>query len=166
MTDSEAQPAGPELLHAGIYALYRTPSGGLHLTYRPEGQKADTHLPEVPPAAVAMLGQLMARPEGAPPPGLREMVGMMRALKGQPVITGPPSAPDPDPAGEQISMLWTIELDALEQAGATTEQAAAIAGARSEARRQGYPLDTLDDAGAAQLVGEMDGLAAGQQAAP
>lgn len=60
-------PARPVLLHAGTYALYRTPAGGLHVTFRrtsapdDDGQlrliedAPDEHLPEMPPALVAMF---------------------------------------------------------------------------------------------------------------
>lgn len=69
---------GPQLLHAGTYALYRTPAGGLHVTFQrtsaPDetGQlraiegAPDEHLPELPPALVALLeaqqgGQAMTK---------------------------------------------------------------------------------------------------------
>lgn len=71
--------AAPLLLHAGTYAVYRTPSGGMHVTYRREtalneetGQleavdETDEHLPEMPAPVVGMLRK-MARTGERPNP--------------------------------------------------------------------------------------------------
>ena len=63
-------------LSKGVYSIYKTPEGGLHIAYRPEGAEEDSHLP-VPPAMVAMM---VAAAEGKGPFGrIRAMVGGRRA---------------------------------------------------------------------------------------
>lgn len=44
---------GPVPFLAGSFALYLTPEGGIHVSYRPTGADADEHL-ELPPVMVAM----------------------------------------------------------------------------------------------------------------
>jgi hypothetical protein len=57
-------------LSKGVYSIYKTLAGGLHIAYRPEGAGEDSHLP-VPPAMVAMM---VAASDGKGP------LGRMRAL--------------------------------------------------------------------------------------
>ena len=54
----------------GVYSIYKTAEGGMHIAYRPEGAGEDSHLP-VPPAMVAMM---VAASDGKGP------LGRMRAL--------------------------------------------------------------------------------------
>lgn len=49
----------------GIFSIYKTPDGGMHISYRREGDEEDSHLP-VPGAMVAMM---MAASEGKGPMG-------------------------------------------------------------------------------------------------
>jgi hypothetical protein len=72
--------AGPVLVHSGQYALWRTPAGGLHISFRRlaaadeatgevlviEGAP-DEHLPEIPPIAVAMIEKMMTTGERPSP---------------------------------------------------------------------------------------------------
>jgi hypothetical protein len=43
----------PRLLSRGVYALYATPEGGLHLSYRIEGEDEDRHMP-IPPMIIKL----------------------------------------------------------------------------------------------------------------
>lgn len=54
----------------GIYSIYKTEAGGLHIAYRPDGTDEDQHMP-LPPAMVAMM---IAASEGKGP------LGRLRAL--------------------------------------------------------------------------------------
>lgn len=56
----------------GVYSIYKTAEGGMHIAYRPEGTYEDQHLP-VPPAMMAMM---LAASEGKGP------LGRFRALVG------------------------------------------------------------------------------------
>lgn len=56
----------------GVYSIYKTADGGMHIAYRPEGAYEDQHLP-VPPAMMAMM---IAASEGKGP------LGRFRALVG------------------------------------------------------------------------------------
>jgi hypothetical protein len=97
MPESIPAAPGPELLHAGTYALYRTAAGGLHVTYTRtvatddsgqqravEGAPA-AHLPDIPPEAVPMLESFLAN--GFPPAVLSLLAGklnpasIMRAMR-------------------------------------------------------------------------------------
>lgn len=57
-------------LSKGVYSVYKTPEGGLHIAYRRDGDTEDSHLP-VPAPMVAMM---VAASEGKGP------LGRMRAL--------------------------------------------------------------------------------------
>jgi len=57
-----AMPAGE--LGAGRYRLYKTPEGGLHLTYRPDHLGTDQHLP-LPPAIITAVKLMSRGPIGA-----------------------------------------------------------------------------------------------------
>lgn len=63
----------PVTVGKGVYALYATPEGGLHLSYRPEGSTEDGHFP-VPPGLLRMA---MAKGDGM------GALAQMRALFGQ-----------------------------------------------------------------------------------
>jgi|SRR6202035_1302111 len=80
-------PAGvPVLLHSGTYAVYRTPNGGMHVTYRRESaldedtgawvavDESDEHLPEMPPAIVAVLRQMAETGERPNPATILKML--------------------------------------------------------------------------------------------
>lgn len=54
----------------GVYSIYKTEDGGMHIAYRPEGAGEDAHLP-LPPA---LIGMMIAASEGKGP------LGRMRAL--------------------------------------------------------------------------------------
>lgn len=89
----QAAAAAPVLLHAGTYAVYRTPAGGMHVTYRREtaldestGQhvpvdESDEHLPEMPPAIVAIMRK-MAETGERPSPAAMLKVLMSGGLGG------------------------------------------------------------------------------------
>lgn len=62
--------AKPGRLSKGVYSVYKTEEGGLHVSFRPEGAEEDSHLP-VPPALLAVM---TAATEGKGP------FGKMRAL--------------------------------------------------------------------------------------
>lgn len=47
----------PELLMEGSFALYATPSGGMHLAYRLKDDEEDKHM-EIPPMLVSMAAQM------------------------------------------------------------------------------------------------------------
>lgn len=85
---AETVAAGPQLIHAGTYALYRTPAGGLHVAFCRTSftdpatgdivtvalaDQTDEHLPELPP----VLLQMMAAEGGPPSP-----MAMVKALMG------------------------------------------------------------------------------------
>lgn len=58
----------------GVYSIYKTTEGGMHISYRPDGTETDCHLP-VPPALVAMM---MSAAEGRGPLArLRAVAGAM-----------------------------------------------------------------------------------------
>ncbi len=58
----------------GIYSIYKTQDGGMHVSYRPEGTEDDMHLP-IP----AMLMQMMlAASEGKGPMGRLRNLAMSR----------------------------------------------------------------------------------------
>lgn len=83
---SAPAPPAPVLLHSGTYAVYRTPAGGLHVTYRREsaldedtGQwvavdESDEHLPEMPPAIVAVLQKIAETGERPSPATLLKLL--------------------------------------------------------------------------------------------
>jgi hypothetical protein len=85
-----AEAAAPLLLHAGTYALYSTPDGGLHITFTrtvatgPDGQQRavegapDEHLPDIPREAVPMLESWLRH--GFPPAVLRLLAGDLNPL--------------------------------------------------------------------------------------
>jgi hypothetical protein len=83
-------PAGPRLLHSGVYALYQTPDGGRHLSYQPtmatgEGGQigpvtvGDQHLPDVPPSALGLVNAFIE--SGFPPAVLALLDGKMSPMK-------------------------------------------------------------------------------------
>lgn len=49
----------------GVYSVYKTAEGGMHLSYRPEGMDTDQHMP-IPAAMMAMM---IAATEGKGPLG-------------------------------------------------------------------------------------------------
>lgn len=80
-------PAGmPVLLHSGTYAVYRTPDGGMHVTYRRESaldentgewvavDESDEHLPEMPPMIVGMLRKMAETGERPSPAAMLKMM--------------------------------------------------------------------------------------------
>jgi hypothetical protein len=67
----------PELMSAGSYAIYKTPSGGWHISYIPNDTDKMGHF-EIPAIAVQMFQQLQAG-EGLPSP--MEMVKRMMAAR-------------------------------------------------------------------------------------
>jgi hypothetical protein len=46
----------PKLVSRGVYSLYVTPQGGLHLAFRNEGEEEDRHMP-IPAAVVTLATQ-------------------------------------------------------------------------------------------------------------
>jgi len=54
----------------GVYSIYKTAEGGMHIAYRPEGLDEDQHMP-LPPAMMAMM---IAASEGKGP------LGRLRAM--------------------------------------------------------------------------------------
>lgn len=71
--EAEVQPAAPELVHAGRYALYATPGGGRHLSYRPDGIEQDIHIPDIPPEALGFVQHFLEN--GLPPAVLALLQG-------------------------------------------------------------------------------------------
>lgn len=81
-----ARAAEPAVLHTGTYALFLTPAGGLHVTFRkameqdaagvlqPIAQPVDENLPEIPPAVFRLLAE-SAESGKRPSP-----MGLLRAL--------------------------------------------------------------------------------------
>lgn len=81
---------GPVLLHAGTYALYRAPGGGLHITFTrtvgtdPSGlQRAidgapAEHLPDIPAEAVPLLESFLSN--GFPPAVLALLSGKLNPM--------------------------------------------------------------------------------------
>jgi hypothetical protein len=49
----------------GVYSIYKTEEGGMHIAYRPEGAEEDCHLPVPPP----LMGMMIAASEGKGPFG-------------------------------------------------------------------------------------------------
>jgi hypothetical protein len=49
----------------GVYSIYKTAEGGMHIAYRPDGAGEDSHLPVPPPLMAAMI----AASEGKGPLG-------------------------------------------------------------------------------------------------
>lgn len=64
-----AVPAG-ERAGKGVYSLWKTDDGGMHLSFRPDGDEGDSHLP-IPGGLLQML---MAAADGKGP------LGRLRAL--------------------------------------------------------------------------------------
>ena len=58
----------------GEYSVYKTPEGGLHIAYRPEGMEEDQHLP-LPAMVVQMM---IAASEGKGPLGRLRQVALSR----------------------------------------------------------------------------------------
>lgn len=75
---AELARTGPELMSAGSYAIYRTPSGGWHISYVPNDTDKMGHF-EIPAIAVQMFQQ-MQNGEGLPSP--MEIVKKMIAARG------------------------------------------------------------------------------------
>jgi hypothetical protein len=83
-------PVTPRLVHAGTYALYETPDGGRHLTYRPTTQTApdghlveaadaeDQHLPDIPPEALPLIDQVLTN--GIPAQVLAMLSGKLNPM--------------------------------------------------------------------------------------
>jgi len=69
---------GPELMSAGSYAIYKTPSGAWHIAYQPNDTDKMGHF-EIPAIAVQMLQQ-MQNGNGLPSP--MEMLKKMVASRG------------------------------------------------------------------------------------
>lgn len=65
----DAQEPGSRL-SKGVYSIYKTDDGGMHIAYRPEGLNEDQHMP-IPAAMMAMM---IAASEGKGP------FGRLRAL--------------------------------------------------------------------------------------
>jgi len=55
--DDQGAPPVPE--SQGTYAIFKTPKGGIHLVYRPEGMTEDQHL-EIPAMIVNMAERAAA----------------------------------------------------------------------------------------------------------
>lgn len=51
-----AEDGKPKLVARGVFSLYVTPAGGLHLAYRNEGEDEDRHMP-IPAAVVTLATQ-------------------------------------------------------------------------------------------------------------
>lgn len=77
VSEAEVQPA-PVLVHSGTYALYETPDGGRHLVYRRDGEDADTHLPDIPAAALPLIENFLAH--GLPPAVLAMLSGKLSPM--------------------------------------------------------------------------------------
>ena len=58
----------------GVYSIYKTDEGGMHISYRPEGSEEDAHMP-VP---AMMLQMMIAATEGKGPLGRMKAVAMAR----------------------------------------------------------------------------------------
>lgn len=58
----------------GVYSIYKTPDGGMHISYRPEGAGEDAHMP-IP---AMMLQMMIAATEGKGPLGRLKSVAMAR----------------------------------------------------------------------------------------
>ncbi len=56
----------------GIYSVYKTPEGGLHIAFRPEGLEEDQHI-EIPGR---MMNMMISASEGKGPLGM--LRGMMQ----------------------------------------------------------------------------------------
>lgn len=90
MTEVAEVQAAPKLVHAGTYALYETPDGGRHLSYRrtasvdEEGQvrevvgAEDQHLPDIPPAALPLISAWLEN--GFPPAVLAMLDGKLNPV--------------------------------------------------------------------------------------
>lgn len=71
--------AAPELVHAGRYALFTTPSGGRHLVYQPDELGEDVHVPDIPAEALPLVQNFLEN--GLPPAILAMLGGKMSPLK-------------------------------------------------------------------------------------
>lgn len=69
---TEGSSQDPTLLLRGQFALYSTPDGGAHLSYRPDGADEDQHMA----APAAMIRAFEAMATGAGP--LAAVRGMLR----------------------------------------------------------------------------------------
>jgi hypothetical protein len=61
-------------LSKGVYSIYKTDEGGLHIAYRPEGDEEDSHMP-IPNM---MMSMLVAATEGKGPLGRMKALAMGR----------------------------------------------------------------------------------------
>lgn len=61
----------------GVYSIYKTATGGMHIAYRPDGADEDNHLPIPAP----MVSMMIAASEGKGPLGRMKALAMNR-LKG------------------------------------------------------------------------------------
>lgn len=64
----------PGRVSNGVYSIYKTEEGGMHISYRPDGADEDQHLP-LPPM---MITTLMAASEGRGPMGMLRNLAMAR----------------------------------------------------------------------------------------
>jgi hypothetical protein len=79
VTETTEVQARPELIHAGTYALYRTPAGAYHVVYKrtqstdEDGQvldiegAPDQHLRDLPERWANMIGMILDRDVPLPP---------------------------------------------------------------------------------------------------
>lgn len=78
MTDNgqaeTTESTGPKVLHKGVYTLYETPDGGMHIAYRPDGAEADEHL-EIP-GHMVRLADMAAQGKMSPGQIMKSMAGM------------------------------------------------------------------------------------------
>ena len=71
----------PVILHEGRYRLYRTPLGGLHIVYLPDGADNEEHIDM--PAGMLRLSQAMGSGNMTFPQFMREAMALMSELKRQ-----------------------------------------------------------------------------------
>jgi hypothetical protein len=69
------EPAAPEPIQQGKYALYETPDGGRHLVYQPEGEAEAQHLP-IPPMVVALAQEALTTGKVNPLAAIKVLVSM------------------------------------------------------------------------------------------
>lgn len=75
--DVDQAPPPPTPFLKGLFSMYHTPDGGIHISYRPEGAEEDEHIQI--PAPVVMLATQM---EAGQRPSMRQMMKMMAGLGG------------------------------------------------------------------------------------
>jgi hypothetical protein len=100
MTET-VQPAAPAAtpLHTGSYVLFRTPTGGLHVTFKrthdwdaelaawqANVEPPDTHLPDIPAEALPLIESWLEN--GFPPAVLAMLGGKVSPLKMMGMLKG------------------------------------------------------------------------------